>query len=42
MATPKESIAERRKRDAKELALLIYDIFKESQTNGTVTDEKTD
>lgn len=40
MATTSKNIAERRKEDAMELALLLYDMFKESQTNGNVDDDK--
>jgi hypothetical protein len=42
MATSSKTITDQRKKDARELALLIYDMFKESETNGTVSDDKTD
>lgn len=40
MAASSMDIAKRRKQDAMELALLLYDMFKESQTNGNVDDDK--
>lgn len=39
MATTSKDIVRKRKQDAMELALLLYDMFKESQTNGNVDDD---
>lgn len=39
MATTSKNTADRRKKDAMELALLLYDMFKESQINGNVDDD---
>lgn len=40
MASSSNNIAEQRKKDAYEFALLLYDIFKEEQTNGNVDDDQ--
>lgn len=38
MATPSKKVRQKQQEDAQELALLLYDIFKSSETNATVTD----
>ncbi len=35
-----DSVTEQRKKDALDLALLIYDIFQEEEANGNVSDEQ--
>ena len=35
-----DKVAEQRKQDAMDLALLIYDIFQEEEANGNVSDEQ--
>jgi hypothetical protein len=42
MAASSKKISDQRTKDARELALLIYDMFKESETNGKLTDDKSD
>ena len=37
MAKPSKEIRRKQEEDAKELAVLLYDIFKDSETNGNVS-----
>ena len=37
MAKPSKKIRQQQELDAKELAVLLYDIFKEGETNGSVS-----
>jgi hypothetical protein len=41
MATSSKKSRQKQKDDALELALLLYDIFKEEQTNGNVSGDET-
>lgn len=41
MATSSKKIRQKQKEDAQELALLLYDMFKDEQTNGNVSDDET-